>query len=191
LALWGVRVQIAAAVFTALAAFASWQAVREMRAERVAQERPRVVLDFYVDTDRLVWLQLRNIGRGVAENVSCTFEPVPVDHYGKTLADRPLFRSPIAYLTPGTSVGIQYYHAVRLTDADTPQSSRQFEALVSYCAEGGRQYSDTFSLDFDQLATADVRPDSLATGLSHLTGVLSELVAEMKYEFLQGSMPWR
>jgi hypothetical protein len=110
---------VAAAAGTFILAGLAYSQVREMRAARIAQERPQVIVDVDHSKPPLVNVVLRNIGQGAAKDITFDFSApmeipegannprvVPVNEQG-------YFKRGLDFLAPGAEL----YYAVGV-DAD-------------------------------------------------------------------------
>jgi hypothetical protein len=70
---WVWAAGVAAAAGTFILAGLAYSQVREMRAARIAQERPQVIVDVDHSKPPLVNVVLRNIGQGAAKDITFDF----------------------------------------------------------------------------------------------------------------------
>ncbi len=102
--------QIAAAIGTLLLAGLAFAQVREMRQARLAQERPHVIVDTDHTRPPLVYLVVRNIGRGAAKDISFEFSaPVKIPESANNptvvpVNEQPYFKHGMDYLAPGREI---------------------------------------------------------------------------------------
>jgi hypothetical protein len=102
--------QIAAAIGTLLLAGLAFAQVREMRRARLAQERPHVIVDTDHTKPPLVYLVVRNIGRGAAKDISLEFSaPVKIPESANNptvvpVNEQPYFKHGMDYLAPGREI---------------------------------------------------------------------------------------
>jgi hypothetical protein len=103
--------QVAAALGTLILAALAFSQVRELRATRIAQERPQVIVDEESSDPPMVHIVVRNIGKGAAKDISFDFsapiaspasedpniDVVPVN-------ELPFFAQGVDYLAPGTEI---------------------------------------------------------------------------------------
>ena len=114
--------QIGATVGTLIIAGLAFAQIREMRENRLAQERPQVIVDTDHSKPPLVYVVLRNIGRGVAKDITFEFSApmempegienplvVPVN-------EQPYFKHGMDYLAPGAEISCLWGSMITLAN---------------------------------------------------------------------------
>ncbi len=113
-----VYAQIASAVATAVLAVAVFFQIREarkqatatretvdeMRESRRAQERPQVIVDADYSHHTLIYIVVRNLGRGAAKDITFDFSETMVSSIGSPVNEQPYFESGIDFLAPGVEI---------------------------------------------------------------------------------------
>lgn len=104
--------QIFSAVATVVLAATALYQVREMRAARIAQQQPHIIVDADYSQRSVVKVVVRNIGSGAAKNITFDFSkplessiPHPRDSSKPYIvSDLPPFKDGIDYLAPGGAI---------------------------------------------------------------------------------------
>jgi hypothetical protein len=102
--------QVAAAAGTFILAGLAYSQVREMRAARIAQERPQVIVDVDHSKPPLVNVVLRNIGQGAAKDIVFDFSaPMEIPEgannpYVVPLNKQGYFEQGMDFLAPGAEL---------------------------------------------------------------------------------------
>ena len=119
--------------------------VDEMKATRVSQTRPHVIVDFETE-EYLMYLALRNIGNGIAREVSLRFKPPLKDSRGRVISNMPLFKK-VDYFPPDKKVrtlfdsGPSYFGA-------SPKLPRIFNVSLSYFDDAkNEKFQEKIKLD--------------------------------------------
>jgi hypothetical protein len=176
---WFVRpdsVSVASALFAAVSAFGALFTALEMRLDRIERTRPFVVVDFQLTHSQLIYFTVRNLGSGIARNVSLEFDPVPVDLNGRRLTDFPIFQKPVRILAPGGEIRQLFHIATQLLAGDTPTA---FKVTAKYQGEGSWRYSDVFDIDLQQYKGMTVPPETTEEHLAQLVDKVDKLVKSL------------
>ena len=102
--------QVAAAAGTFILAGLAYSQVREMRAARIAQERPQVIVDVDHSKPPYVYVVLRNIGQGAAKDITFEFSaPMEIPEgannpYVVPVNEQGYFERGINFLAPGAEL---------------------------------------------------------------------------------------
>jgi hypothetical protein len=101
--------QVAAATGTLILAGLAFAQVRELRETRIAQERPQVIVDADQSDPPLLYIVVRNIGKGAAKDIIFDFSaplasPASEDPHTDIVPinELPFFAQGVDYLAPGT-----------------------------------------------------------------------------------------
>jgi hypothetical protein len=106
--------QVAAAAGTFILAGLAYSQVREMRAARLAQERPQVIVDVDHSKPPLVNVVLRNIGQGAAKDITFEFSaPIEVPEgannpYVVPVNEQGYFKRGMDFLAPGAELSTMW-----------------------------------------------------------------------------------
>jgi len=157
---------ILAALFAGASAAGAMVAVREMQRDRAERNQPLVLVDFDVKSNGAVWIQIKNIGSGLAKDVTFSFDPVPVDFQDRPLTSWSLFQKPLAVLPPGAEHKTLFQVITSLYGKDVP---RVFDVEVRCRGEGGMMYARTYHFDFDQFRDMTLPPRAAEEILTELT----------------------
>ncbi len=171
-----------ATVLAAIAAFGSWFTVHEMRIDRAERNRPWVLLEFPFNSLGAVYCHLRNMGPGLARNVTLEFDPVPVDFKGRKLTDLPIFQNPIPILSPGAEIRQFFHVGHKLFDkTENKNMPLRFTATVKYEGEGGfREPGAVYHIDLEQYRGVTLPPTTVEEHLGKLERHLRQLVSRLK-----------
>jgi hypothetical protein len=115
---WAVYAQIASAVATVILAGAVFfqiktarrqatatrETVDEMRESRKMQERPQVIVDADYSHHTLVYLVIRNLGRGAAKDITFHFSDTMPSSINSQVNEQPYFKRGIDFLAPGAEI---------------------------------------------------------------------------------------
>jgi len=102
--------QVAAAAGTFILAGLAYSQVREMRAARIAQERPQVIVDVDHSKPPYVYVVLRNIGQGAAKDITFDFSaPMEIPEgasnpYVVPVNEQGYFERGMDFLAPGAEL---------------------------------------------------------------------------------------
>jgi hypothetical protein len=102
--------QVAAAAGTFILAALAYSQVREMRAARIAQERPQVIVDVDHSKPPYVYVVLRNIGLGAAQDITFEFSaPMEIPEgennpYVVPVNEQGWFERGMDFLAPGAEL---------------------------------------------------------------------------------------
>ncbi len=85
-------------------AAATRETVDEMRESRRAQEQPQVIVDADYSHHTLIYIVVRNLGRGAAKDITFHFSETLVSSIGSPVNEQPYFKRGIDFLAPGTEI---------------------------------------------------------------------------------------
>lgn len=153
-------------------------AALEIHSERRERNRPWVIVEFPVTARDAVHCVVRNIGQGMARDVSVRFEPEPIDFRDRKLSELSLFERPTPALRPGEELRQFFRRRGTLFGEDMP---RRFEAVVSYRAEGRRRrWTDRFSFDLDRIRDLTPPVPTVEERLEGIERQLEGIVSALK-----------
>jgi hypothetical protein len=109
--------QVTAALGTLALAVLAFRQVEELRATRIAQERPQVIVDADYEQSQIVHVVVRNIGRGAAKDISFEFSAPMESPRGRApINELPYFRRGLDYLAPGAEISCVWTSMIGLPD---------------------------------------------------------------------------
>lgn len=121
--------QIAASGGTLVLACLAYSQLRELRETRIGQERPQVIVDAEYK-GQLVYLTIRNIGKGAARNIDFEFSESlkTTDRANISQVDSlPCFADGIDYLAPEAKISVLWDSMITLTPA---LEEKQFQGVT-------------------------------------------------------------
>lgn len=114
--------QVAAAVGTFVLAALALSQVREMKATRLAQETPQIIVDLDQSNPPFVYVVVRNIGQGSAKDISFEFsDPMEIPEGERNpfvipVNEQGYFKKGIPYLAPGAEIRTFWGSMITLGD---------------------------------------------------------------------------
>lgn len=103
--------------------------VDEMKATRISQTRPHVIIDIELE-NHIMYLVLRNIGNGVAREVCLSFNPPMKDSHGRIISDTPLFKK-VDYFPPEKKIKTMFDGGPDFFGS-LPKLPRAYDVLITY-----------------------------------------------------------
>lgn len=148
--------QIGSAVATVVLALMAFSQVREMRAARIEQQRPHVIVDADYGHRDVVSVVVRNIGAGAAKDVSFEFS-APLESTLKDPEDRskrfvvselPYLKEGMDYLAPGAEIRSGWDTYINLLDELAEKGPREGVTVTSrYRDLSGRSYTTPWKIN--------------------------------------------
>lgn len=165
-------VAVTSAFLSALSATAAWAAVREMRLDRQARERPQVIPGFDIRPNSMIYFCLRNLGNGVAREVRVEFSPDLRDYRRRPLSSILIFQNAIAVLEPGDEF-CQFFHTT--SSVLKGEGPHQTKVTVRYEGAGSRQYTETAEFDLEHYEGTTLPPKGTEEHLKDISDNLKKL----------------
>lgn len=168
---------------------ANREMVAEMKASRVAQERPQVVVDADYERSPLIEVVVRNIGRGAAKEITFDFSAPMVSSLSADehsvavpLDELPYFKEGIDFLAPGAEIVTAWDSLISLRPVLEKRGLKEgFTITSKYKSLDGEYYETPWkinplliidSYEFPQQRTTDVLGDLVGevAGLTETLG---------------------
>lgn len=131
-----------------IAAVVGWYQVREARRLREQQIRPFVVIDFEVEPDLTVYLEVSNLGSSLARDVRIQIDPPLESAVDVDVADLKMLREGIGTVAPGKVYRMFFDQGFRRVETDLPMN--HIATLIYTDETGERRFKETLNLDLDQ-----------------------------------------
>jgi len=132
---------------TFVVALLTFRSIDEMKLARVQENRPVMILDFDVPYGQhLIMLVLKNEGKSLAKNVSCTIKPELIDSRGRNISKSPLFSKPIETFAAGKEIR-QIFDGFVQYLGDKNTFPLTFEVIMQYADMEGNQYQENMTMD--------------------------------------------
>jgi hypothetical protein len=167
---WAVISQIAAAAGTLILAFAVWfqirvarqqtaatrETVEERRASRLAQERPHIIVDADYSDPNIVYVVVRNIGKGAAKNITFCFSHPLESHLRDpkdpsknfVISELAYFEEGLDYLAPGSAITTGWGTFRELFNLLTNKKLQDGIEVVSHYQDlSGRDYHTSWKIN--------------------------------------------
>lgn len=173
--------QVLSAFATVFLAGTALYQVREMRAARIAQQQPHVIVDADYSQREVVKVVVRNIGSGAAKNITFDFSaplessiPHPLDSSkAYVVSDLPPFKNGIDYLAQGGEVSCGWDVEYKLMERLESQELHEgITVTSSYHDLHGRNYQTSWAINPLQLALVI---DFKQKGINELVNVVEKI----------------
>jgi hypothetical protein len=180
--------QIAAAIGTLLLAGLAFAQVSEMRQARLAQERPHVIVDTDHTKPPLVYLVVRNIGRGAAKDISFEFSaPVKIPESTNNpivipVNEQPYFKYGMDYLAPGRELPTLWGSMPTLAPFLRDEGLQEGVTITSrYRSLTGELHTTEWTVNpllmADRVSTREVGIQQLVEAVNQLTSDFNRVVS--------------
>jgi len=134
---------------TFIIALLTFRTIDEMRASRVAEYRPRVLVDFNIPYgDSIIELVVKNEGRSLAKNVKFSITPELKDSKGRNLSEYKIFNEGIETLISGKEIRQVFDSGPSYMDEER-NLPLLFDVNISYEDVEGNKYNDKMRLDLE------------------------------------------
>lgn len=162
------------AVVGGSAALAAFLTVYEMRQDRIERNQPLILVDLVFTHQGVTWLAIKNIGTGIACDVSFRFDPVPVDYAGTRITDLSLFQDSL----PVMSAGAEYRQIFLVPGYFQKFESEphQFTVFAYYRGEGGANYERSYRFDLDRFRELNLPRPTTAESAEKLVRLLERAI---------------
>ena len=122
--------------------------VDEMKATRISQTRPYMIVDFDIrEGTQIIDLVIRNLGKGVAKEPKFAFDPPLQDSRGRILSEMPLFKGKLDFVPPDKEIR-QIFDSALSYFGVTPELPTTFDVSISYFDEKKEnEFKDSMKLD--------------------------------------------
>jgi hypothetical protein len=171
---------IASSVLSIAVAIIAYFTLLEMQSERKERNQPFVFVDFPIKSNGVAYYSIKNLGVGIAKDVTLQFDPVPIDTHGRPLNELPMFQGAIPILGPAAEIHAVFRFVPDLLKSDDP---KVFTVSISYRDEGNEQHDKTFKIDLGRFNESIIPPadteDHIAS-LSKDIGTLSQSGSQIK-----------
>lgn len=175
--------QVAAAAGTFILAGLAYSQVREMRAARIAQERPQVIVDVDHSKPPLVNVVLRNIGQGAVKDITFDFSapmeiPEGVNNpYVVPLNEQGYFERGMDFLAPGAELSTLWGSMPTLAPFLREQGLEDGVTITSrYKSLGGEFYESVWKVNPLLVATRISTPEKT---LKHVVESLDRISSKL------------
>lgn len=171
--------------------------LEEMREARIAQEHPQVVVDTDHSKPPLVYVVLRNIGKGAAKDITFDFSApmeIPEGVNNPLMVpfnDQLYFAQGLDYLAPGAEISCLWGSMPTLAPFLRKQELHNGVTITSrYKSLGGEQYETEWTVNpllmAGRLSTPEVGTKDLVEAVNQLASDLDQVVS-YHYNELQAS----
>lgn len=167
-------------VFAALSALGSLLTIQEMRRERLERSQPLILVDFEVTNSQFVYWVVRNVGGGMARNLTFLFTPVPVRQNGQLLTALPFFQKPLSILAPGAEVRQLLGSYPKMMEQKVPMT---FKAGVKYDWDGEQNVASIFDIDLASREGLLVPPKTINENLASIGKDIHDLQRTLNSAF--------
>ena len=184
--------QTASAIGTLALASLAYAQVRELRETRIAQERPQVIVDTDHNRPPLVYVVLRNIGKGAAKNVTFEFSnrmesPESTAPYSPVVAisDQPYFVQGVDYLAPGAEISCLWGSMINLAEFLREQNLHEGITITSrYESLLGKPYKTRWTVNplliADRVSTRQKGANEIAEVIEHISRAVDSWHSELR-----------
>jgi hypothetical protein len=154
--------------------------VEEMRAGRIAQEQPHVIVDLDFKGD-LLDLVIRNVGRGIAKDIAFTFSPPLDDIRGiSPTPDLSVFKSHLDFLAPGGEIPVFWgISSVVIRALEDRGLAEGITVKIRCSSWAGEEYVYERKISPVLLAVGPIErkdPDDLIVAVEQISRTLSEFL---------------
>jgi hypothetical protein len=140
------------------AGIAAWVQVAHARDARREQARPFVIIDVVASRAQLFRLEIKNIGKTVAKDVSVAFDPPlesTLDERGRKVRNIPILARGAPSLAPGKTHTFLLDKAPARKNSGLPDT---YQVIVAYTGYDGTKYEDKQVIDLGVYwSTPDLR----------------------------------
>ena len=166
------------AMLTFLNVHLTKKSIDEMRATRISQTRPYIIVDFDIrEGTHVIDLVIRNLGKGVAKEPKFTFDPPLRDSRGRILSEMPIFKGKLDFVPPDKEIRQVFDSAISYFGA-TPRLPTTFAVSISYFDEKKEsEYSDSMNLD---LSIYEGLVHIKKKGMNDLVRQMEKIVSELR-----------
>lgn len=134
---------------TFIVALLTFKTVDEMRASRVAEFRPRVIVDFDIPYGTsIIELVVKNEGRSLAKNISFSIQPELIDSKDRNISSLKMFKDGISTLISGKEIR-QIFDSGPSYLSEDKQYPLIFNVKIEYEDINGNKYEDEMELDLE------------------------------------------
>jgi len=134
---------------TFVVSFLTFRSIYEMKAARIAEFRPRVVLDFDIPYETsIIELIVKNEGRSAAKNIIIKTTPNLIDSKKRNLSNFKMFKDGIKFLTGNKEIR-QIFDSGPLYLTEDKTHPLQFNVELTYEDVDGNKYNDEMTLDLE------------------------------------------
>jgi hypothetical protein len=139
--------QVAAALGTLALAVLALRQVEELRATRIGQERPQVIVDLAF-RQQLAYVVVRNIGSGAAKEIRFDFSAPLETPDGDLVNELPYFSEGIDYLAPGSELSTLWDSMITLkTFLDEHGATRSITITSRYKSLSDDRYQTEWTIN--------------------------------------------